>query len=312
MRIFIIGAGALGSLFGGLLARAGASVCLYNPSNVEHMHAIASAGLHIERDGSLLKVSVEATTTPESLIEADLVGIFTKAHQTAQAMEQIAPRLSARSWVLSLQNGVGMENEILRFVPTERFLRGVTAQGATLLGPGRVRWAGVGPTKLGRWAGPLTPEIENILALLRSANLETEYSEEIERLLWEKLIVNCAINPLTALCNQPNGAIVHDPELREIAGAVAHEALRVARAHGVTLAEADAVARVTTVASQTAQNISSMLQDVRRGRPTEIAYINGAVVREGQRLGIPTPLNLLLTKLIQERSDGTGESHKRI
>lgn len=302
MRIGIVGAGALGSLFGGLLARAGASVCLYNPSNIEHIRAIQSSGLRIERENSSFTVSVEATTTPEALAEADLVGIFVKAHQTAQAMHQIAPKLNQRLWVLSLQNGVGMESEILQFVPKERFLRGVTAHGATLLGPGRVRWAGVGPTKFGRWEGPLTPEIEDILALFRRAQIEAEYSDEIERLLWEKLIINCAINPLTALFDQPNGAIVHDAELREIAGAVACEALRVARAHGVALTEAEAVERVEMVAAKTAQNISSMLQDVRRGRPTEIDYINGAVAREGQRLGIPTPLNLLLTKLIRERS----------
>ncbi|MCX8102994.1 MAG: 2-dehydropantoate 2-reductase [Candidatus Bipolaricaulota bacterium] len=298
MRIYIVGAGALGSLFGGLLARAGAHVCLYNPSNVEHIRVIQSAGLAIERDGSSLKITVEATTTPDALAEADLVGIFVKAHQTARAMEQIAPKLNPRSWVLSLQNGVGMESEILRFVSGERFLRGVTAQGATLVGPGRVRWAGVGLTRLGRWEGPITSEIEAILALLRRAEIETEYSGEIERLLWEKIIINCAINPLTALCDQPNGVIVHDAELREVAGAVACEALRVARAHGVTLTDSEAVERVETVACRTAQNISSMLQDVRRGRPTEIDYINGAVVREGRRLQIPTPLNLLLTRLI--------------
>lgn len=301
MKVWIVGAGALGSLFGGLLARAGARVCLYNPSNVEHIRAIQQAGLRIERDGSVLNVAVEATTTPEAIADADLVGIFVKAHQTAIALEQIAPKLNRRSWVLSLQNGIGMEHEILRFVPPERFLRGVTAQGATLLGSGRVRWAGVGPTRLGRWEGPATPEIERILALFRSAEIETEYSEEIERLLWEKLIINCAINPLTALFDTPNGAIVHDSELREIAGAVAKEALGIARAHGVVLTEAEALERVETVASKTAQNISSMLQDVRRGRPTEIDYINGAVVREGRRLGMATPINLLLTKLIKER-----------
>ena len=298
MKICIVGAGALGSLVGGLLARAGASVSLYNPSNVEHIRAIAGEGVIIERDGASVRVLVDARTTPEALADADLVGIFVKAHQTLRAMEQIAPYLSSRSWVLSLQNGVGMENEILRFVPKGRFLRGVTAQGATLLGPGRVRWAGVGPTRLGRWEGPLTPEIAEIVALLRTAQIEPEYTEEIERLLWEKLIINCAINPLTALFDQPNGSIVHDPQLREIAGAVARETLQVARAHGVTLSEAEAIERVETVACKTAQNISSMLQDVRRGRPTEIEYINGAVVREGRRLHIPTPLNLLLTRLI--------------
>jgi 2-dehydropantoate 2-reductase len=305
MKICIVGAGALGSLFGGLLGRAGARVSLYNPSNIEHMQAIQKAGLVIERDGSRLHLAVEATTTPDALEDADLVGIFVKAHQTARAMAAIAPKLNRRSWVLSLQNGIGMESEILKFVPGERFLRGVTAHGATLLGPGRVRWAGVGPTRLGRWEGPCTPEIEEIITLLRRAEIEAEYSEKIEPLLWEKLIINCAINPLTALFDQPNGAIVHDAELGEIAGAIACEALRVAWAHGVTLTHAEALERVETVARKTAQNISSMLQDVRRGRPTEIAYINGAVVREGRRLGIPTPLNLLVTRLIAE---GKGAS----
>ncbi len=302
MKICIVGAGALGSLFGGLLARAGMAVWLYNPSNVAHVHAIQRDGVCIERDAEIITVAVPATTTPDALADADLVGIFVKAHQTGRALEQIAPKLNPRSWVLSLQNGVGMEAEILRFVSPERFLRGVTSQGATLVGPGRVRWAGVGPTVLGRWSGPPTPEIDAIIALLRSAGIETDYSGEVERLLWEKLLVNCAINPLTALFERSNGAIVEDPQLREVARAVVCEALRVARAHGVGLGELEAIDRVETVARRTAQNISSMLQDVRRGRPTEIDYINGAVVREGERLGIPTPLNLLLTKLIKERS----------
>ncbi len=300
MKVFIVGAGALGSLFGGLLARAGAQVHLYTPSNVEHIRAIQSEGLLIERENAPLRVAVHATTTPDSLAEAQLVGIFVKAHQTAQAMEQIAPGLRRQTWVLSLQNGIGIEEEILKFVPKERFLRGVTAQGATFLGPGRVRWAGVGPTRLGRWQGPLVPEIEQIITLFRCAEIETEYSEEIERLLWEKLIINCAINPLTALLDRPNGTIVQDTELREIAAAVAREALLVARSHGVALSESEAVARVETVARKTAQNISSMLQDVRRGRPTEIEYINGAIVRAGRRLGIATPLNMLLMRLVAQ------------
>jgi 2-dehydropantoate 2-reductase len=301
MRVVIVGAGALGSLFGGLLARAGATVSLYNPSNVEHMRAIAREGLRIERDGESFQVALEARTTPEALAHADWVGIFVKAHQTGRAMAEIGPQIPSRAWVFSLQNGVGMESEILKFIPKERFVRGVTSQGATLLGPGRVRWAGVGPTKLGRWEGPNTPELEALRELLCRAGIETELSESIERLLWEKLLVNCAINPLTALFDRPNGALLEDAQLREIAREVVRETLRVARAHGVVLSDEEAIERVEAVASKTARNISSMLQDVRRGRPTEIDYINGAVVREGQRLGIPTPLNLLLTKLLKER-----------
>jgi 2-dehydropantoate 2-reductase len=265
------------------------------------MRAIAREGLRIERDGESFQVALEARTTPEALAHADWVGIFVKAHQTGRAMAEIGPQIPSRAWVFSLQNGVGMESEILKFIPKERFVRGVTSQGATLLGPGRVRWAGVGPTKLGRWEGPNTPELEALRELLCRAGIETELSEGIERLLWEKLLVNCAINPLTALFDRPNGALLEDAQLREIAREVVRETLRVARAHGVVLSDEEAIERVEAVASKTARNISSMLQDVRRGRPTEIDYINGAVVREGQRLGIPTPLNLLLTKLLKER-----------
>lgn len=246
------------------------------------MHAIQRDGLCIERDAELITVAVPATTTPEALADADLVGIFVKAHQTARAMEQIAPKLNRRSWVLSLQNGIGMEEEILKFVPSERFLRGVTSQGATLVAPGRVRWAGVGPTRLGRWSGPPVPEVEELLALFGRAGIEAEYSEEIERLLWEKIIINCAINSLTALFDQPNGSIVEDPQLCEIAQAIVHETLHVARAHGVTLSDEEAVARVETVARKTAQNISSMLQDVRRGRPRRLTILTGRSCAKGR------------------------------
>ncbi len=299
MKILIVGAGALGSLFGGLLARGGATVQLYNPSNIEHIRAIQKDGLQIERTtGERLHVQLQAACRVPEIAEADVVGIFVKAPQTAAALEQIAAVLSARTWILSLQNGVGMESAILRYISPERFLRGVTAQGATLLGPGCVRWAGVGPTRLGRWQGPHISEIDEIIGLLARANLETQFVTDIEIALWEKLLVNCAINPLTALFDVPNGAIVNDARLREIAQAVAREALPIARAHGVLLSEPELIERIETVACKTAENISSMLQDVRRGRATEIEYINGALVREGRRLGIATPLNLLLTRLV--------------
>ncbi|MCS6903053.1 MAG: 2-dehydropantoate 2-reductase [Candidatus Bipolaricaulota bacterium] len=303
MRILIIGAGALGSLFGGLLARAGATVQLYNPSQREHIHAIRREGLQIERTGGeTLCIRLQATADPHEIEDAEIVGIFVKAHQTATAISQIAFKIPPSAWVLSLQNGIGLEREILKYISPERFLRGTTAQGATLLGPGRVRWAGVGPTRLGRWQGPPIAEIDQIIALLNRAGLETEFVTEIERYLWEKLIVNGAINPLTALFDVPNGMIVHDGALREIAHAVAREALPIARRHGVLWNEQEMIERIESVACKTAENISSMLQDVRRGRRTEIEYINGAIVREGRRLNLPTPLNLLLVQLVASKA----------
>lgn len=309
MNIAIIGAGALGSLFGGLLARAGHDVGLYNPSNVEHIRAIQAQGLILETpEGETLRVRVLATTSLDEIPKpVDLVGIFVKAYSTQKALEQAEPLIDGRTWVLSLQNGVGVEEHLLKYAPKGRALRGVTAQGATLAAPGRVKWAGRGPTRL----GPLElealdertcRELEQIVQRLDDAGLDAQYEPDVERALWEKLLVNVAINPLTALTGVPNGRLLEDSELRAILHDVVREGFPIVQAHGVTLTLEEAIAQVENVCRATAQNLSSMLQDVRRGRPTEIDFISGTIVREGERLGVPTPLSRLLWQLVRARS----------
>jgi 2-dehydropantoate 2-reductase len=309
VNIAIIGAGALGSLFGGLLARTGQTVWLYNPSNVEHIQAIRSQGLLIETlKGDTFCVQVPATPRIEEIPKpVQLVGVFVKAYNTQEALEQVRPLIGEHTWVLSLQNGVGVEELLLKYAPKGRALRGVTAQGATLAAPGRVKWAGRGPTRL----GPLEPEaldartrreLEQIVQLLDDAGLDAQYEPDVERVLWEKLLVNVAINPLTALTGVPNGRLIEDLELRAILHDVVREGLPIVQAHGVTLTLEEAIARVENVCRATAENLSSMLQDVRRGRPTEIDFISGPIVREGERLKIPTPLSRLLWQLVRARS----------
>ncbi len=309
MNIAIIGAGALGSLFGGLLARTGHRVWLYNPSNVEHIQAIQSQGLFIEApEGKAFRIKVPATTRIEEIPRpVELVGIFVKAYNTQEALEQAKPLIGERTWVLSLQNGVGVEEHLLKYAPKGRALRGVTAQGATLAAPGRVKWAGRGPTRL----GPLElealdertcRELEQIVQRLDDAGLDAQYEPDVERALWEKLLVNVAINPLTALTGVPNGRLLEDSELRAILHDVVREGLPIVQAHGVTLTLEEAIAQVENVCRATAQNLSSMLQDVHRGRPTEIDFISGPIVREGERLGVPTPLSRLLWQLVRARS----------
>lgn len=304
MRIAIIGAGALGSLVGGLLARAGHDVWLYNPSNVEHIRTIRSQGLRIETvEGEELKISVPATDRIEKIpTPIDLTGIFVKAYRTEEALAQAAPWISPETWLLSLQNGIGFEDLLARYAPG-RVLRGITAQGATLREPGKVRWAGRGPTRIGFWrADPPHPEAvrkaEEIVRALDEAGLEARYEPSVEKALWEKLLVNAAINPLTALFGVPNGALVEDPALRGILHDLVKEALPVVRHHIGDLPQEEAIARVEGVCRATARNLSSMLQDVRRGRPTEIEHITGTLVREGERLRIPTPLHRLLRELV--------------
>lgn len=307
MKIAVIGAGALGSLVGGLLARAGHDVWLYNPSNVEHVRAVRSQGLCIETpEGEAFSVPVEATASVEEIPQPqDLVGIFVKAYRTEEALRRAAHLLSEETWLLSLQNGLGFEDMLVHYAPG-RVLRGVTAQGATLVEPGKVRWAGRGPTRIGLWGSPSPQEppqrVREIVQALDEAGLEASYEPRIERALWEKLLVNAAINPLTALLDVPNGALVEDPELRGILRDLVREALPVVRSHGVDLSEEEAVRRVEEVCRATARNLSSMLQDVRRGRPTEIEFITGTLVREGERLGVPTPLHRLLRELVRRRS----------
>jgi 2-dehydropantoate 2-reductase len=307
MRIVIVGAGALGSLFGGLLARAGQDVRLYNPSNVEHIRAIQASGLSIETpEGERLRIQIPAAERiGEIPTPVDLVGVFVKAHRTEEALQQARPLISRETWLLSLQNGIGVEEILKGYAPRGRVLRGVTTQGAALIEPGVVSWAGRGPTLL----GPLTPtdstarrEIDMIIRALCAAGLEAQDEPDIEKALWEKLLVNAAINPLTALFDVPNGQLVADHTLREILHDVVRETLPVAAEHGVQLSLEEAIERVEGVCRATARNISSMLQDVRRGRPTEIDFINGAVVREGRRLGIPTPLSRLLWELVRRRT----------
>ncbi len=306
MNVAIVGAGALGSLVGGLLARQGHAVWLYNPSNVEHVKEIQARGLLIETpEGDVWRVEAPATARIDEIPgPVELLGVFVKAYATRDALERAKPLIAPSTWVLSLQNGVGIEELLQRYAPAGRALRGTTAQGATLVAPGRVRWAGRGPTRL----GPLSPEaldevalneLKGIVRALDAAGLEARYEPDVERALWEKLLVNAAINPLTALLGVPNGRLVEDPELRAILRDVVREALPVAQAHGVPLAPEEAIALVEGVCRATARNLSSMLQDVRRGRPTEIDFISGPIVREGERLGVPTPLQRLLWRLVR-------------
>ena len=307
MRIAIIGAGALGSLVGGLLARAGHDVWLYNPSNVEHVRAIRSRGLFLETlQGETWKIPVSVTDRVEEIpAPPDLVGIFVKAYRTEEALRRAAPLIAEGTWLLSLQNGIGFEELLERYAPG-RVLRGTTAQGATLVEPGRVRWAGRGPTRIGLW-GSRTPKeppqrAQEIVRALAEAGLEASYEPRIERALWEKLLINAAINPLTALFEVPNGALVEDPALRGILHDLVREALPIVRHHVGNLSQEEAVNHVEDVCRATARNLSSMLQDVRKGRPTEIEFITGTLVREGERLRVPTPLHRLLRELVRRRS----------
>lgn len=304
MRIVVIGAGAMGGLIGTRLAVTGHHVTLYDTWD-EHVAAIERSGILItEYDDSILRFRIPATTTPPALDGVDLVLVFVKSYHTASALRPFAARLPADTFVLSLQNGLGNLDLIRAALPGhERIILGTTAHGAALLGPGRLRHTGKGATLIGDPAQPgnrrfdLTP----ISRALTRAGFETTVAENIHTAIWDKLIVNVAINALTALTGLRNGELLDDPELQPVIAQLVDESVNVMRAAGVPVGTHDHLAYARKVMRDTATNYSSMLQDVRNGRRTEIDSINGAVTRLGAELGVATPLNRLLTVLVHNR-----------
>lgn len=300
MKIAIIGAGALGSLFGGLLAKSGEEVWLFDPIFKEHIARINAEGLVIEEEGQEEQVAVRGTTEIEEVGEAELVALFVKAPHTEEALKGALPTVGAKSQVLSLQNGLGIARHLEKYVKREQILRGVTAQGSTLLGPGRIRHAGRGPTWVGRASEEGDGErLREVIEAFNRADIESYMEQDIKGLVWKKLLINVGINALTAIFKVRNGALIADKDLNEIMRGTVREAVEVARGCGLELSPAEVIQGVEKVCHLTAENVSSMLQDVRRGSLTEVDYINGAIVREGERRGINTPLNRLLVRLVK-------------
>mgnify|MGYP005861009789 CR=1 FL=1 len=296
MRIAVVGAGAMGCLFGGALACV-TEVWLFDPWR-EHVQAIRRDGLRIVEPGGENTVHLPATTDPTEIGAVDLAIIFVKSHQTEWAANVAKGLLKPDGLALTLQNGLGNGEAIAAVLGPERVWQGVTSHGATLLGPGRVRHAGSGPTHL-EVREEIAERAETLAGLFRQAGLETHLSPDLASLIWGKLVVNVGINALTAILRVPNGALAEVEAARTVMEAAVAEALAVCEAAGIALPYADPHEQVRKVAVATGANRSSMLQDVLRGNRTEVDVINGAIVREARKLGLPAPVNETLTGLVK-------------
>jgi 2-dehydropantoate 2-reductase len=244
-------------------------------------------------------VPVVAVERTGPLAPADLVLVLVKSHQTAAAAQHAARARAPEGLVLTLQNGLGQREELAAAVGAEHVVVGVTSVGATLVAPGAVQVGGLGATVLGRT--PATAErLVRVVELFNAAGLPTTVTDDIERLRWRKLAVNAAINAVSALAGVPNGALLADPALAVDMAAAAREVGAVAAAAELDLG-VDPAELARSVALATAGNRSSMLQDLDRGAPTEVDAIQGAVVRAGRRLGVPTPVNERLWRAVRAR-----------
>ncbi len=302
LHIAIFGVGAMGSLFGSRLTPM-AHVTLFGHW-AEQIKTLKQKGLSITHpDGDQSNHNLQVTNNLSEIKSVDIALILVKGHQTAKAAQQAAQVLQPDGLAITLQNGLGNLEILADHVGRQRAALGVTAQGATVLAPGHLRHAGQGPTYLAGMPEQAT-RINQVADLFNNAGLETEVVDNPDGLVWGKLAINAGINPLTAVLEVPNGALAQDKNLYQVMSAAANEVARVAAAQGIKLPYGNAANRTAEVSRATASNRSSMLQDMSRAAPTEIDAISGAVVRFGQRLGVPTPVNEFLLRLVKDKEAG--------
>lgn len=298
MKIVIIGPGAIGCLLAGFLSKSKEEIWLLHRDKTK-ADKLNEQGIIIEGVSGKWQAKVKATVDPKEIPPADLIIICVKSYQTKEAIIQAKSIIAENSRVLTLQNGLGNIELISEVVGIDKVIGGVTNQGATLLDVGCVKHAGRGETIIGRIDGKIPVEMRAIREIFNKVGLEARISRDIKGLLWSKLMINVGINALTAITCLNNGRLIEFEGTRKILREAVGEATRVAKRKRINLIYDDPLAKVEAVCEATATNISSMLQDVLKKRRTEIDFINGVIVRLGQELGIPVPVNSLLVDLVK-------------
>jgi len=298
----VVGAGAVGSFFGAMLARAGHRVTLVG--RAAHVQAIATHGLQLQVDGGVQAVPIAATTALEAVRDADLVLVCVKSTDTDATARQIAPLLAAHALVLSLQNGVDNAATIARHVK-QSVVPTVVYVATAMPQPGVVQHFGRGDLVIGpldaaaAQDAALQQRLRDVVELFAAAGVPVRISPDVMAELWSKLMVNCAYNAISALAQMPYGRMAAQPAVREVQRAVVREVAAVAQADGQKLSLDEALEAMERIAAAMPAQLSSTAQDLARGKPTEIDHLNGFVVRRGAELGIATPVNQTLHALVK-------------
>jgi 2-dehydropantoate 2-reductase len=298
MKICIIGAGALGSLFGALLREAGHETGLVAARQV-YVEAIKrNQGIVVEKDGQRRIVPCSIATDPQEFSPCDLVIIFVKSPATAKVAPQAARAAGRQGLVLTLQNGLGNADILAAHFDPDRVIAGNTSQGAMLLEPGIIRHTGFGPSTLGSWNGRNQKAAQDLARLLTQANIPASAAEDILSIIWDKLLINVAINAIGALAEMTNGQVVNVEPARNLSRKALDEAVNVALRLGIKV-RPEMWEYVLRIGQMTAQNRCSMWQDLKNRRLTEIEFMHGAISRLGQEYNIPTPVNDTLADLVR-------------
>lgn len=307
VRVAVVGAGAVGCFFGGMLARAGHAVTLIG--RAVHVDAIRASGLHLEALKFDEHVAAEASTAVESVRGAKLVLFCVKSTATDAAAGQIAPFLEPDAIVVNLQNGVDNTERIQARV-SQPVIPAVVYVATEMAGPGHVKHHGRGDLVIGALGAALPPgALAQVKQCFEAAGVPVAISDNVAGELWAKLVVNCAHNAISAISQLPYGVMIRGIGVREVMRDVVEETLAVAKASGVRMAP-DLLERTYTIPEAMPGQYSSTAQDLARRKPTEIDHLNGYVVRRGEALGIATPANRALHALVKllESKSSAGPS----
>lgn len=297
MKIAIIGAGAMGSLYGAYLHKSGEEVYLINKWE-EHINAINKDGLVIEDGNNRSKFHPMAVLDSNEIGIVDLAIVFVKSTKTEEAILENKNMIGKNTYVLTLQNGYGNGEKIEKYINKDRIVVGTTGEGCTILKAGHIKHAGSGDTYIGMYSGKEDIILKKLENILKYSGFNVHICKDPIELIWNKLIINVGINAITSILKMRNGEILKQNAAKSIMKNAVTEAVMVANAKGFNFDEEEMIKIVEKVALKTAENKSSMLQDVLNNKKTEIEVINGAIVREGIRFNIKTPVNETLTNLI--------------
>ena len=297
-KIAVMGAGAVGCYYGGMLARAGHEVTLIGRPN--HVDAIQRDGLLLDTQSFKEHVRLQASTEPSAVAGATLVLFCVKSTDTESAAAAIRPHLLPGALVLSLQNGVDNAVRLQAALPDQEVAASVVYVATEMPGPGHVKHNGRGELVIAA-----SPNSTEAAALLAAAGVPTDISANVEGALWAKLILNCAYNALSAITQQPYGQLVQGEGVQDVIRDLVNECLAVAQADGITV-PGDVWQAVERIAQTMPQQLSSTAQDLARGKRSEIDHLNGYVLRRGEVLGIATPVNRVMHTLVKLLEESRG------
>jgi 2-dehydropantoate 2-reductase len=300
-KIAIVGTGAMGSVYAALFASAGYEVWAIDRWR-EHVDAMRTKGLRLEGASGDRTVRVNATEDPSDAGQCDLVILATKAMQVSDAAKSIAPLLKSDTPVLSIQNGLGGPETAAQVLGRDRVMVGVVGGfGASMRCPGHAHHNGMELVRLGEFGGPITPRLKKVEQTWRRAGFRVKIFDDIDQLVWEKLVCNCSLSGPCAVSDMTTGELMADPDMARISAACATEAFDVARKKGVKLGFDDPVAYTREFASKIPQARPSVLLDLMAGRKSEIDVINGSIPRVGREVGLAAPVNEAITALVHAK-----------